>query len=316
VRAVAAWLDRLWFPASSPGRLAVLRILVGGFALWHLWARQRAFGVIARMAPDLYHPVGLATLHGPLDPAIFDWLVPITLGFGVLFVLGVRFRWTGPLFAVLFLWVMSYRNSWTMIYHSANLTVLHLLVLGFTPSANVLSGDALARRWGRGRAWTLGTWPLAPGDPDWRYGWPVQLMGAVTAATYWLAGAAKVAGPLGWGWASGAAMHSYIVRDGIRKELLGDGATAATFVVHEHGLLLAAMAILTLVLELGAPLAFVGRRLARLWAVLAWGMHAGILLVMGISFEYPLSGIAFASFFPLERVFERVPRTGQGPPAR
>jgi hypothetical protein len=52
VRAVAAWLDRLWFPASSPGRLAVLRILVGGFALWHLWARQRAFGVIARTASE------------------------------------------------------------------------------------------------------------------------------------------------------------------------------------------------------------------------------------------------------------------------
>jgi hypothetical protein len=130
-------------------------------------------------------------------------------------------------------------------------------------------------------------------------------MGALTVATYWLAGMAKVTGPLGWGWASGGALHSYIVRDGIRKELLGDGATAAAFAVHEHTLLLGAVAVLTLVLELGAPLFFVNRWLARLWAVLAWGMHVGILLVMGISFEYQLSGIAFASFFPVERIMGR-----------
>jgi hypothetical protein len=54
--------------------------------------------------------------------------------------------------------------------------------------------------------------------------------------------------------------------------------------------------------ELGAPLALLDRRLRVLWAIAAWTFHLGVLALMGIGFPYPLTGVAFASLFRVERV--------------
>ena len=37
-------------------------------------------------------------------------------------------------------------------------------------------------------------------------------------------------------------------------------------------------------------------------AASAWAFHLGVLALMGIGFPYPLSGIAFASLVPAERL--------------
>ena len=55
-------------------------------------------------------------------------------------------------------------------------------------------------------------------------------------------------------------------------------------------------------MELGAPLALLHRRLGYAWALAAFPMHWGIFVIMGISFKYYLWGVAYASFFPLERL--------------
>ena len=60
-------------------------------------------------------------------------------------------------------------------------------------------------------------------------------------------------------------------------------------------------------IELGAPLALVHRRIGYAWAAIAWGFHAGVVLLMNIVFLYPLSGIAFAPLLPVERVICPVP---------
>ena len=66
-------------------------------------------------------------------------------------------------------------------------------------------------------------------------------------------------------------------------------------------MLLAVLAIFTLLVELGAPVALASPRIARAWCALAWLFHAGILATMAIGFFYPLSGVAFASLLDLER---------------
>ncbi len=58
---------------------------------------------------------------------------------------------------------------------------------------------------------------------------------------------------------------------------------------------------MTIVIELGAPLAMLHRRVALGWALIAWGFHVGVLFLMSILFPYPCSGAAYASFFRLER---------------
>lgn len=90
--------------------------------------------------------------------------------------------------------------------------------------------------------------------------------------------------------------------------------------IAAHPWLHTPIALMTLVLELGAPLAvltvFEGR-LRRAWVFGLWSMHLGILAVMAIGFLYPLSGAAYACFFavevPMARVLARIRR--DRPPA-
>ncbi|NJM08483.1 hypothetical protein HC891_23340 [Candidatus Gracilibacteria bacterium] len=56
-----------------------------------------------------------------------------TLLANLAFMLGIGHRVSGPVFAGLLLWLLSYRNSWSMIYHNDNVLVLHALILGFSP---------------------------------------------------------------------------------------------------------------------------------------------------------------------------------------
>jgi len=279
-------------------RLGVLRVLVGGYALWYLLARYGLLVHVARGDERLFRPVGLAALHdAPISPATFEWLLCATIVLSVLFVAGLFHRIVGPLFAVALLWLLSYRNSWSMIFHSANLLVVHVLVLGITPAANAFSLDA----WFRRRVPWL-TWPRTSDAVDWRYGWPVRLIGTVTTVVYALAGLAKVLGPMGWRWVDGAALHGYIFRDAIRKELMGDGATALARQLGGPTAMLTALAVFTLIVELGAPLALMHKSAARVWAALVFGMHWGIWAIMGIAFPYQLSAVAFAAFFPVEKL--------------
>ena len=300
LRPVAQRLAAYWFTPMPADRLAVLRVLVGGFALWYLGSRFGMLGEIAAADPALYDPVGVARLFpAPMPPALYTALVGLTLALGVGFVLGWRFRVVGPLFAVALLVVMCYRNSWSMVYHGRNLVVLGALVLGLAPSADALSLDALR---GAAHRAPVALWRATrERAADAAYGWPVRLLMAVTAAAYLIAGLAKVTGELGFGWAAGDVLRDQIVVDALRKDVLGGGTLPPlSDLLYDRTWLFTAMAVLSLALELGAPLALVRRKLGYAWSALAFGMHWGIFLMMGIRFRYPMAGIAFGPFLPVE----------------
>ncbi len=287
-------------PAS---RLAMLRILTGAWALQYLGRRERMFARVARTDLGLFQPVGLArTLSRPLEPSSFRLLYGTTLAASVAFLGGFRHRWSGPLFSGSLLCLLSYRNSWSMIYHTDNVLVMHALTLGVAPAADAWSLDALAspgsrRSNGRVR-------PKA----SWRWGWPIQLMNAVTVLTYFLAGVAKLKGPLGLRWATGESLRSQVAVDGIRKELLGSSAAPLGLRLYERFGIYRVLAAGSLALELGAPMMLVNRRLTQIWAMNAFLMHWGIYFVMGIRFRYQLAGFPFAPFFELERAVRRIAR--------
>jgi hypothetical protein len=288
-------LDWFWFTEAPASRLALVRIAIGAFALYLTAEHYSAWVKIGRTSETLFEPVGVVNvLDGPLPPEVFQGLLIACLAANVVFMLGWRHRFTGPIFAALFFWVLSYRNSWTMIYHSANLPVLHVLILAVVPAADALSLDA----WRRRRCGTPSG--LNPAG-DWHYGWPIRLICAITVATYVLAGVAKVAGPLGWSWATSEGLRSQVAADCLRKEVLGEAGSALFHAVYDWEWLFAILAPMSLALELGAPLVLLNRRLGRAWAVAAFFMHWGIFFLMGITFRYQLSGAAFAPFFNLER---------------
>ncbi len=286
---------------TPPVRIGLVRLLVGGYTLLYLAPRRRMFHRVATTDPELFAPVGpVRVLDRPLSPRVAGRVLDATLGSTVLFTLGVGHPVVSRLHTALLTWTLAYRNSWSMIHHNDNLVVLHTLVLSVGRSADAVSVDAALRTAG-GHA--------APA-PAARYGWPLTLMNAVTAAAYLLAGIAKVAGASGWGWVRGDALRRQVAVDGLRKQVYGSRASELAYRLYPHRRLFGAMAVVALLVELGAPLAMADRRLGRVWVAAAYGMHWGILAVMGITFRYQLSGVAFASWWPVERVLPSVRRRG------
>ncbi len=301
-------LHDFWFEKAPPERLALLRFLVGAYALWYLVPRQHLFLKIAHTDPSLFAPVGVV-FGSPVGPELFRWLFLATLATGVCFTLGLGLRITGPLFAGLLLWVLCYRNSWSMIYHSDNLLVFHVFVLGVARSADALSVDALLRlRLRAPAALSASPGAIAPRVPSWQYGWPVKLMCALTVCAYFVTAVAKLSGPLGLSWMSGQALRSQMAVDAMRKELLGEPSNPVAYALYDWLPLFTLLGAGSLALELLAPLALLHRRAGWFWSINTFLMHWGILLVMGISFRYQLAGVLFASFFPIERILLRRPK--------
>ena len=287
-------LDRAWFASVPAERLAVLRIALSGYTLWYLTTRIPMLLRIAASDPELFRPVGAVTfLDAPLAPLLFQILLAATLASGVAVLLGWRFRITGPLFALLVLVTLSYRNSWSMIYHSHNIVVLHAIALAVAPAADALSLDARRRNLSAAERSAL---------RGWTYAWPIVLISALTVTTYWLAGMAKIMGELGFAWAGGGALRSQIAVDIIRKEVFLKDTASLAYLLYEQVWLFAILGTMSLVLELLAPLALADRRLGRMWAVQGFLMHWGIFLLMSIRFRYQLSGLIFLSFFEVERI--------------
>lgn len=287
-------LGQYWFAPLPPERLALLRLAAGGFALWYLLSK---FDMLKKVGTTtshkLFDPVGLvALLPGPLPDAWFMALLIGTIALGFAYLIGWKFRWTGPLFALALLFLLSYRNSWSMIYHSRNALVLQVLIIGMAASARAYSWDAWQQK-ARGLA-------AAP-KLHWSFGWPIRLLCAATVATYFLAGLAKVFSELGWSWISGEALRSQVAVDAIRKELLGSQGGPLFELLYPYTGFFLLLGIGTMIIELGAPFALLRSRLGKYWAVLTWLMHWGIYFIMGIRFQYQMSGLIFLPFFEIER---------------
>ena len=287
----AGWRwPRLTDPAPAE-RLATIRVLVGGFAVAYLAVRSAHLLSLGRLDDHHFEPVGpLSILGSPLPQPLVAALLVVAVASGLAFTAGWRYRWTAPLFAVLFMALTTYRNSWGQIFHTENLLTIHLLVLAVAPAATTWSLD------GRGRA--------SP-DPDSEFGWPIRTMSMVTVAAYVVAAWAKVRTG-GLDWISGDALLHQVAFDNVRKAALGDLYSPFADLFIQHTWVARPASVLALLVELGAPIALLSRRTGRWWSYLAWSFHVAVLALMWIVFPYQLSGIAFASFFRVERMASRV----------
>ncbi len=279
---IASW----WFAPAPPERLAMLRIAIGAFAFGWVWVR---FGEIQRVSQLSagFHPVGVVRfLDTPLSPGTMTAIAVATLVLLAAFALGFAYRIVAPIAALGLLWTLSYRNSWAMPFHTENLLVLHVIALSVVPAAD---------------AWAV--WPRRSGvgaGAGAGYGWAIKLLVALTAATYLLAGVAKLR-IAGLAWLDGEQLRNQIAIDNLRKLLLGSATAPLATPFLEHPGALTGFSILTIVLELGAPVALLGGRIARVWALGVWGFHVGVILLMNIWFPYPALGFAYLPILAVER---------------
>jgi hypothetical protein len=276
-----------WLFAPAPAeRLAVLRVLVAGFATAYLLVRLAVFLDLADGRPSVFEPVGvLAWLTRPLPGAVVTATVLVALVASAALTLGVAARWTGPLAFVALLAATTYRSSWGQLLHFENLLVLHMGVVAFSASADAY---AVTRRGPRR-------------GPDARYGWPVRLAALFTVATYVLAGVAKLRYG-GLDWMLGDTLRNHVAYAVARLDVLGGSPPWLGQELVRYAWLFPPMAVASVVIELSAPLALRGGRLRTAWVAAAWLMHAGIAALMHIVFPYPLSLVAFAPLFRLERL--------------
>jgi hypothetical protein len=284
-------LDHFFYPIAPPERLAALRLVVGAFSCCFLAVRFTSFTSLGRMGRELL-PVGpLFWMREPLPQVVLSALTLLTLLLSVGFLLGFRYRVVGPAFALLLLFLTTYRSSFGMKFHTENLLLLQVLVLSVSPAADAASLDARgkARRAAHGR-----------------YGWGPRAAGILMVVTYVLAGIAKIR--LGGdGWLSGEILQAQIAYDNLRKIELGSIHSPLGVALVPHVGALAVLAWLTLGVELGAPLALGGGRTALLWSVFSWGFHFAVLATMAIAFAYPLSGVPYLAFFRAERLLQTRP---------
>jgi hypothetical protein len=289
MKRVADW----WFAPAPAERLAALRILIGSYALIYVAVRLPELVAVARYGRTNFHPVGIVrVLDSPLPPSVALAIAIATCVLLGAFVIGFRYRATAPLAALALLWTLSYRNAWGQIFHTEDLLVLHVIVLALAPAAN---------------AWAIDR----PRESAAGHGWAIKLLVVLTAATYVLAGIAKLR-IAGADWLDGELLRNHIAVDNLRKALLGDAIAPLAHPFLDHPGPLVVFSVMTLAIELGAPLVLVHRRIGYLWALGAWGFHVGVVLMMNIWFPYPLLGIAFLPLLPAERIVANVMRTARG----
>ena len=272
--------------------MAAFRILTGLFAVGYLLVRLPYFVDVTQLDPARWDPPGvLAWLDAPPSPGVAQAVLALTIAAGIAYLVGWRYRWTGTAFALLLLAVLTFRNSWSHLFHADNLLALHVLVVGLAPAADAWSLDA-----------------AGPSDPpaDVRYGWPLRLAALLTVLTYVVTGVAKLR--YGHGWVSGDTLLHQITFDNARKKVLGSPYSPFAGSLADHPWLIRPFAPVTILVELAAPIALLGRRWAVGWVTAAWLLHAGIVALMAITFPYPLSLVAFAPFFDCERPFRAVLR--------
>jgi len=279
--------DRYWFAPAPAARLAILRLLIGASALVYLLIRFQNLRSVGHFDPADFHPVGLAAaLSAPLPAPLVTGLTLLAVLTAVPFLIGFRYRVFGPLFAAVFLWVTTYRNSFGMVFHTENLLCVQLLLVGLAPAADAFSFDA--RR--------LAT----PPEPAGHYGWAIRAMTWVIVIAYVLAGLAKLK-LAGFTWLDGELLRRHIAYDNLRKLELGSFHAPLGAVLVRYSVPFQAFAILTVFIELGAPIALLGRRFAIAWCLAAWLFHIGVIALMAIPFPYQLAFVAYAPFFEVER---------------
>jgi predicted DCC family thiol-disulfide oxidoreductase YuxK/uncharacterized membrane protein YphA (DoxX/SURF4 family) len=280
-----------WFEPITASRLAIVRIASGLFSLWYLLSRFDMLSKLPANSKSMFEPVGLMTFFSePFSEPVFQWLLLSTIAFNIIFIIGFKFRYTAPMFALLLLVFFSYRNSFSMIYHNYNLLVLHVLVMAFAASADAFSLDALLHK--------NSTTPAAS---SWKYGWPIKLICLVTVLAYFVSGMAKVAGDLAFQWITGEAMRSQVAVDSLRKDLLGESSSPLFYMLYPHTWIFLITGLLTMVVELGAPFFLFKKRLVYIWLILAFLMHWGVFFIMKITFYHQMTGIAFLSFLEPEK---------------
>ncbi len=228
----------------------------------------------------------IRVLDGPLPPGSALAIAGATVVLLVAFTLGARYRVVAPLAALGLLWTLTYRNRGGDLPHRESARAPRARARVRAGGRRVGDRTRRAGRSARGGLW-LGDQAARGADRD-----HLRARGHREAAAR-----RRSRGSM----ASSCATRSR--SDNLRKALLGDPHRAARHAVARSP------AGFTGVRDDDDRARAVGAdrvpppRVARLWALAAWGFHVGVVLLMNIWFPFPLLGLAYLPLLRAERPF-------------
>lgn len=265
---------RHWFAPVPRRRYDLVRMATFGYAVAWLVVRFLYIDDVARLPSVRFEPIGVLA---PFDSPPARWLVLVVWAASViacaLAATGRFVRVAAPVGAVGVWIIATLTSSFGQVFHTEHLLVIHLGVLGVA---------ALVER------------PRS--KPS---GWPLNLMMAVVVVTYVEAGIAKLrwSGPE---WLTGDVLRHWVAVDNLRKWQVDDLYSPIGGWLAGVAWIWFPIALITLAVELGAPIALLANRVRYAWIGMAWAFHVGIFVLMAISFPYQLVGVAYAAFLPLD----------------
>jgi hypothetical protein len=256
-----------------------VRVLVALYsAIWCAVRLPHHLG-LGDLPDERWVPVGaLAPLGAPPPAPVAAAVLLAAPLLGIAAATGRRPALALPAWSLAVLLTATWASSWGQLFHTENLLVLH---------AGLLAASVLVRL---DAATTL------------------RALGVVTAAAYVVAGVAKLR-TSGWDWVAGDVLRDQVAFDNLRKAVLGAPTSPLGSRLVDLAWPWPALALATTAVELGAPLALLGRRAATWWTAAAWVFHVGVLALMAIGFPYQLAGVAFAPLLPVER--SRIPNVAR-----
>ncbi len=267
-----------WFAPVPARRLDLVRAATFGYAVLWLVVRARYVWDVAGLPARRFHPIGVFTLvDSQPSRAVIMGVWAVALCGSVLAASGRAVRISAPVGGIGMLLIASFTSSFGQVFHTEHLLVLHLLVLAVFMVVDDSAGE------------------------DERTGWALNLMMAIVVVSYVVAGLAKLRFS-GADWLTGDVLRNWVAADNLRKLLLNDLHSPLGGWLAGVEWIWPPVAVLTLVVELGAPVALTMGRARLVWLASAWCFHVGVFAIMAITFPYQLTGVAYLAFLPVERI--------------
>jgi predicted DCC family thiol-disulfide oxidoreductase YuxK len=272
--------NRFWFSPADPGTLGFCRlVLMLGAFLYYRSMDFEAFGFIPR---SFWQPNWLfQRLHWvPLTPAHLVSLGLIWEIFLLLGAIGLFTRFSCAIAFGLGLYLVGLPNNTGKIDHNDAIVLWGFLVMAVARSGDAWSVDQLIRT-ARGRG-TLAARNLVGADAERHaeYRWPLRLMQVVMALIFCIAGTTKLrTSGLSWAFPDNL-RNTFLMQQYLGQPPLNWGVWIAG-----HQWLCMFLALTTLVMETGMPLALFSRRVRWVFVPSLFAMQLGNELLLGIKFR-------------------------------
>jgi predicted DCC family thiol-disulfide oxidoreductase YuxK len=274
-----SWLrqrwNHFWFEPSEPTNIGLARITFFGLLVVIYFGRDSSLWATI---PDVFWmPIAVfRVLSVPVVSSdALGWLDRIWMVSLALSCVGFMTRGSTTVSFALGTYLLGLPHNFGKTHHSDTLIVLILGIMAVSRCGDAWSVDRLLRL-ARGKGNFGGE---GPPRRDAEYTWPIRLVWALMAATFFSAGLSKLRYS-GLQWILSENMRFLLIRHQYTHVPLVDWGPK----LAQYHLLTQLLAVGSVALELGAPLAVFSRRLRLLIVPGLMLMQAGIWTVLGVSF--------------------------------